>query len=83
MFLSTLSVVCSSKLLSTKPIMPLVLPENSEISSKTEKFFPTKLSLRSKSSGGYPVMESSGKTTMSELIFSDSSIVLRIFVLFC
>ena len=57
-------------------------PENSAISSNTAKFFPTKLSLKSKSSGGYPVNESSGNKTISEDIFSASSNLLRIFSLF-
>ena len=51
-FLSKLSVEFSLRLLSTKPNIALVAPENSAISSKTAKFLPTKLSLRSKSSGG-------------------------------
>ena len=81
-FLSTLSFVCFLMLLSTKPTTPLVFPENSAISSNTAKFFPTKLSLKSKSSGGYPVSESSGNKTISEEIFSASSNLLRIFSLF-
>ena len=77
-----LSVWSSSKFLSTKPITPLVVLENSASSSRTAKFLPIKLSLRSKSSGGYPVNANSGNIKISASLSSAISKQLRIVCLF-
>ena len=63
-------------------MIALLDPEYAAISSRTAKFFPIKLSLKRRSSGGYPVIESSGKITTSDCIFSASSNVSRILDLF-
>ena len=83
MSLFCLSVWLSSRFLSTKPTTPLVELENSANSSKTAKFFPTKLSLKSKSSGGYPVSANSGKIRISASFSSAASKQSKIVCLFC